>query len=82
MSDQISEQTEAGKTSVESRRTRQKIDRPGLWEGFNIYTAALLLSAVFVATSIVMLFLELRDWGSFPGTPWNTDAAQVESRGG
>ncbi len=85
MSDQIAENTnpspDVGQTSMESRRQRKKIERSGIMEGFNIYTAMLLLSFACVLTSLFLLFFEIRNWGAFPGSPWSTDSVKIEIRG-
>ncbi len=68
-----------GKTSAEVQLKDGKIVRPGAWEGFNIYTAMLMVSFICIAVAIALLFFELRDWSNFPvgAFPWRTDEATI-----
>jgi len=47
-------------------------------QDINIYTILLGISLLAILAGTLILFLELRRWGDFPGgSPWNTDAAKV-----
>ncbi|MEZ6096452.1 MAG: hypothetical protein R3C03_19855 [Pirellulaceae bacterium] len=81
----VKKEKKSRKKTYEARATgreRKKIERPGLFEGFNLYTAALMLSAVFIVLASVLLFRELTSFGSIGNLPWRTDEAVVNISGG
>jgi len=46
-------------------------------QDLNIYTVMLLISLVCLIVAIILLFLEIREWGSLP-FPYKTDSAKIQ----
>ena len=70
--------SQVGNTSSEIVVRDGKIVRPKITTGFNFYHSLLAISAVFLTVACILLVLELRKWGPFPGMPWTTTQAKIE----
>jgi len=57
-----------GATSVSAPVTRK--------QEFNIYTLMLIIAFVALLIGTFVLFIELNEYGTFPGSPWKTNEAE------
>ncbi len=71
---------EAGAPSESLATTSIETAQPTRKHDFNIYTVMLIVSFVALLVGTLLLFMELNQYGSFPGSfPWKTTDAVPKS---
>ena len=71
---EVSEQ--AGETSMESVAiAAPKPPRGAVVLG--VYDLMALISAICLIVATILLVIEIRNWGQFPGFPWRVDTARA-----
>ena len=71
--EEISEQV--GETSIESEAIAAP--KPPRGASLGVYDLMALISAICLVVATILLVIEIRNWGQFPGFPWRVDTARA-----